>query len=421
MERVKTGTFNPFAPNVETHLRPKNIGKEPIKNVEAAPAVETALPPADAKITAGEEGLDIVPNPDTPKIVADTPPVVPDVDTPPEIKTDDVVTPPQEDVPPVEDAPEDTDLVGLYQKVGLQLKEDGFISEDTEIPADADGDTVYNLYREANKAKLEAEVTEATKAQVMQSLKEAGINEQDLSYAMAIRGGTNPALLFENTIYENYSKLDVAETPDTKKIEVISKGLELGGLSKERVEKYVTALELQGEDAINEEFTQYQSDFKIRHDNFLRTETEKANKAQQDLAQTRKQNDMFLNNVFTTSSIKDEPLSSTQLEDIRESLSVPNTIVEQNGQQYKATEFQKFLLDIEKDFQTQLYLFKIMKYRSEELNGVQNKAVEAVRKDFMGKMPVEVEVDNSKKVEKKKETKVEKNKFNFGKKLYSST
>jgi len=148
----------------------------------------------------------------------------------------------------------------------------------------------------------------------------------------------------------------------------------------------------------------------------MKNELNKANHERAEADKIRNKNSNTLDTLFKESAIRGEPLSDTQLSDIRASFTDTTFVVEEKGQKFRATEFQKFISDFNNDFEEQLYLFKIKKYRDEELNNIQVKAESNLRKDFMGRMPIEIEVDKG--VPK---SKIVNNKFKFGSKLYEST
>lgn len=420
-DRITLGKHNPFAPGFDRSTRT-------IKAPEDTPTPDSAGPQevAAGKIEKAPDGTIVVkvedkdtPTPTTTTEVEQGSEAGTKVDskfnTPSTTSAEDGVA---EGVPPTEeDTSPSPELDKLYYNVARQMKEDGYIPEDVEITEDIDGNTAYSLYLQGAEKRVEEQVQVRTN-QALQSLKDSGINEQHLGMAMALAAGTDPALLYENTTYARYAELSTEDTPQEEKIQVIKRGLELGGLASDKAEKYISTLEIEGDDAIDAEFEDYKEKFKEKHDAYLEQEVIKANQRKQTLEAQQKANNDFFNNVIATSSINDEPLSPTQLEDIQEGLLVANQVVERGGQQFRATDFEKFLVDIQDDFKTQLYLYKIFKYRGEELEGVEAKAKDKATKDFMGKLPSEVELDKTG-AHKAKQNNGKKpvSKFSFGKKL----
>jgi hypothetical protein len=394
------GTDNPFntktptvvapaIPNSDVIEKPSGIPAAPAAPVIPAIATEKPVAPAEPKTPA---------TPEAPKLDANGKPVAPE-------------TP----VVPVEG-----EFDGVYHKVGQFFKEDGFIGKDVEIPEDADGATIYNLYKEANEQRLVQDVTQKTQATVMQQLQDTGVNQEHLSMALMLSGGTSNKDILDHNVYKTYADMKADEVSNEDKLRVIRAGLSLT-LKPERVEKYVAGLTLEDDDsAIDEEFTQYQEDFGKLHKDFVTVEKEKALNRAKHLDTVRQDNDKFLNDVFTTSSINGETLSETQLRDFREALSTPTTTVEKDGQKFQATEFQAFTESIKTDFRAQLYVFKMLKYRKEELAGLVGQAKQELEKDFLGRMPVEVEVDKTNKNKTTGTKSKKKDWHNFGRTVYKS-
>lgn len=404
----KVSKVNPFAPSPGTDL------KQGVVQVEPAPIEPTIDNPAE--IVLG----DIIKDKDTLVVTEDTTIVTEPVveATPATIPTENT----KDEVVETDDG-EESDLAGLYYKAALQMKEDGYLADSVELTEETTADAVYNAFVEANRTKLRQEVEDTTRNEVMQSLRESGVTQEDLQHAMISRAmvkrGEDPAILSSKTKYEVYSKMDPKDTSEDKMLSVIKEGLIEGGLKENRADKYISALELEGEDSITEEFKEQQGIFKNKYDDFVSTELKHADQLQAQQDQVRKNNDEFVSDVFTKGEIYDEPISPSQLTELREGMTQATEVVEINGQKHQATEFQKFVHELKDDLPTQLYLYKIVKYRREELDSVESKARQNLEKDFLGRVPIEVKdgKGNKSKPLKNKSLNKSKDLFNFGKKL----
>ena len=312
---VTIGADNPFAP--------KPVGEETnavVDNTEVVEQLE-ADPPVEEKSVESDDGTTDMT--DVTQDVLDS------------LKKEDSVETKEE----VEVESNKGDSLGdVYSRVAEQMKTDGYLLPDVEVPENATGDQVYNLYVEANKAKLQEQVATATRTEVLTTLEKMGVNESDIQYAMAIRGGADPSELGQYVQYEKYATINPEDAESDLMLDVISRGMRDRGYSDERVKRITESLEISGED-----------------------------------------------------SIREEPLSDTQLEDIRSSIFEKNAVVEVEGKKYTTSEWNKFLIEDLKDFKTQMYLFKILKYRGEELEGVKRKAKDLSDKDFMNRNTVEIE------------------------------
>jgi len=366
---VTIGADNPFAPKpVGEEVNTVIDNKEVVEQLDADPPVEDKSVDSDVDATT-----DIT---DVTQDVLDS------------LKKEDSVETKEE----VEVESNKGDSLGdVYSRVAEQMKTDGYLLPDVEVPENATGDQVYNLYVEANKAKLQEQVATATRTEVLTTLEKMGVNESDIQYAMAIRGGADPSELGQYVQYEKYATIDPNDAESDEMLDVISRGMRDRGYSDERVKRITESLEISGEDSIREEFKEYQKEFKNKHDSFIQQKAQVAAQKAQQEADDLKANTDYLEGVFREKSIREEPLSDTQLEDIRSSIFEKNAVVEVEGKKYTTSEWNKFLIEDLKDFKTQMYLFKILKYRGEELEGVKRKAKDLSDKDFMNRNTVEIE------------------------------
>ena len=369
---VTIGADNPFAPKpVGEEVNIVIDNKEVVEQLDADPPVEDKSVDSDVTATATTDMTDI-----TQEVLDSLP------------KKDSVET--KEEKVEVESNKGDS-LGDVYSRVAEQMKTDGYLLPDVEVPENATGDQVYNLYVEANKAKLQEQVATATRTEVLTTLEKMGVNESDIQYAMAIRGGADPSELGQYVQYEKYATIDPDDAESDQMLDVISKGMKDRGYSDERVKRITESLEISGDDSIREEFKEYQKEFKNKHDSFIQQKAQVAAQKAQQESEDLKANTDYLEGVFREKSIREEPLSDTQLEDIRSSIFEKNAVVEVEGKKYTTSEWNKFLIEDLKDFKTQMYLFKILKYRGEELEGVKRKAKDLSDKDFMNRNTVEIE------------------------------
>ncbi len=369
---VTIGADNPFAP------KPVGEGtnkvEEVVKNEEVVEQLDADPPVEDKSDNSNDTTTDMT---DVTEQVLDS------------LKKDDSVK--TEDKVVEADAVKGDSLGDVYSRVAEQMKTDGYLLPDVEVPENATGEQVYDLYVEANKAKLQEQVATATRTEVLTTLEKMGVNESDIQYAMAIRGGADPSELGQYVQYEKYASIDPSDAESDDMLDVISRGMKDRGYSDERVKRITESLEISGEDSIREEFKEYQKEFKAKHDNFIQQKAQVAAQKAQKEADDLKSNTDYLEGVFREKAIRDEPLSDTQLEDIRTSIFEKNAVVEVEGKKYTTSEWNKFLIEDLKDFKTQMYLFKILKYRGEELEGVKRKAKDLSDKDFMNRNTVEIE------------------------------
>lgn len=411
MDRIKAGNFNPFEKKEE-----KRVDTPPTTPV-VAETPKDVTPPAtppkpDVPPTTPPE---VKNNTETPK-----PPVEEPKKEEPKPSSE-KTTPPDKSVEKTEEETPQQGVGDAYYQLGLIMKQEGFIGKDESIEEDADGEVIYNLYKKQNEQRLSQEVTQRETSRLMQQLHDRGVNQEHLSMALMISGGTNPTDIIDHNTYKTYSELNPDETTREDKIKVISEGLKLDGMKEQQINKYINALTIEDDDAeINKEFKSYQSSFGARHADFVKEEHKKAEQKASNIEQQRKNNDNFLTNVFTTKAINDEPLSDTQLQDLSESLTITDKVIETPEGKFRGTEFQEFVHKLKDDFPTQLYLFKILKFRAEELQGVFDKAKDTVQKNFLGQVPIEIEHKNDEKKKEIDKKTVSTKGWHFGKTVYTS-
>lgn len=388
-KEIKAGEFNPFLTTNEDGEKVFSIknalDKKPVKK-ETQQVVKEDLP----ELPKEEKPLGLV--------LDEKKEVVPTTEDPPKEVESKVE-------PPTPSEKEEVGFKDTYYRVGLQMKKDGFIPEDFELKEDISPNIVYETFLQKGRQEIDAHrasYIEEIKNEVYSSLAEQGINENDIAFAMARKNGVSFAELDQQSMYEIYSNLDIEKASEEEKIRVVREGLKLSTLPPETEKLILDNLELSGEDEIDKQAKIYKNFFTEKNKEFRSYQEQVAEhraKKQTEVAERQKR---IINDVFTKSEIKSEPLSSTQLDDLKSSLFTADQVVEVEGQQYSATEFEKFQYDFKNDMETQLYLFKIIKWRGEELEQIKQKAKDDFADDWMGETKSEVIKDNTNKFNNKK-------------------
>ena len=67
-------------------------------------------------------------------------------------------------------------------------------------------------------------------------------------------------------------------------------------------------------------------------------------------------------------------MTATQLEDFKRALRLQEEIVEIGGQPYRASKFDKFIHDIQNNFETQLLAFKLVMFRDMDRKMIEQEA-----------------------------------------------
>lgn len=286
------------------------------------------------------------------------------------------------------------------------LKEKGIIDVDV-VDKNISDEDVISLYSKAHEERIRYE----EESRLIETLQSRGITEDNLAYAMAIQNGYSPDMLLEQNRIKALSQLP-DDTEDSLKEAAIIEFRRQSGWAEDEIEDRMQDLIL-NEDKLGKEFDKARGFFAERKrvfDDDNHRATLERERVQQEV---QERNRRLITNIYTTGKIKDETMTSSQLEAYKKALSDQSNVVEIDGRPYRASKFDKFIHEFQNDLETQLLVFKLMMFRDEDI-GIATEEAGNKREDSIfkalqqritkssGAIPKEYTTDGGRKYERSK-------------------
>jgi len=274
---------------------------------------------------------------------------------------------------------EDSD-VNPYFYLQQQLKEDGFIPNETDFGEDVDGMSVYTAY----KSKLREDLEPTVRQEVLTELSKSGYNDQDLVVARAIRQGVDPRLLSTVSSYELYAQMPDDSDMD-QKLAVVKGMYQTRGFKQEEIDRLVQ-VDAEDDDSIknlDKIFKDSKQFFGGKYNDFVtqenqRAETEKQ-KAQVELQKAKE----LITSVITKQEVLGEKMTKAQAKLFENAIYKETESVEVQGNKYRATPMQKFLLEFEQNPEMKLLMFKQWMFKDQEKAQIETEAKKKVDNEFL--------------------------------------
>jgi len=238
------------------------------------------------------------------------------------------------------------------------LREKGILPEG-EIDESITDEDVLHLYEQAHAERIRLE--EENKLAL--ALESRGITEENLQYAMAIQNGFSPDFLLEQNRYRAFANLANQEDVDRNLQETVIREFHRSrGLMDDEIEDRMNDLELNDE-KFETDFQRATGFFGTKYQEFEQQNQAIALERERQMLEGQRRNRELLSNIERTGVIAGEKMNQAQLEDFRRGLYLQEEVVEYNGQPYRVSKFDKFLNDIQNNFETQLLAYKLLTFR----------------------------------------------------------
>lgn len=292
------------------------------------------------------------------------------------------------DVPSVEqDSTDESEEgeVNLTYFMANALKERGVIDVE-ELPEDLTEEELLQIYANSHEERIRA----AEEQKLLATLEQRGITEQNLTMAMAIQNGYSPDMLLEQNRYKAFADLRGQDTVDRSvKEQVIREYLRTRDFFDDEIERRMEDLELD-DDLFEKDFERATEKFAGLYEDFRRENEYMTQQREAQILEKQRHNQQLLENIRSTGQISGEKFTRTQLEDFERGLFYQDQVVEVNGQPYRASKFDKFILEFQNNFETQLLAFKLMEFRNMDKQIItqeaQAKAEESLFKELKNRL-----------------------------------
>lgn len=261
------------------------------------------------------------------------------------------------------------------------LRQKGILNLDN-VPEDITEEQVVELYTYAHEERIQN--------QIFSTLQQRGITERNLEMAMAIENGYSPDFLLEQNRYKAFSNLkDQEDVSRDVKESVVNQWLQSRDLFEDEITERKDTYTLNDE-VFETDYNRAVNYFDTKSKEFDQQNRLATIERELTILETQKKNRDLLTQVETKGEIAGEKMTAAQLEDFRRGLRMQEEIVEINGQAYKASKFDKFINDIQNNFETQLLAFKLLMFRDMDKKiieqAAEGRAEESLFKNLTTKM-----------------------------------
>ena len=340
------------------------------------------------------------PKVDPVKIVDPTAPPIDDKEEEPVVQikeeeptSDDILS---EDTPAVEvdgekpqsdegDSDEGDDEFNPYYSAALEWQKDGFLGEDEDIPKDITPTELKERYYKHNRDSIYNEALEASKKETLEALKAVGVTERNILVAQALDAGTDPADLAPGTRYAKLAKTSLKDLSEDKQeekmIEVISERYKERNFSDEEAAAMIDTLMSEGK--LEKEFTVSLDFFAGKDQEFNASLAKQMEEREKAIAEIQRKNRETWVTISANKEIRGEKFTDEEFKEFERAIQAPTQVVEANGQLMKITEFQEFYQKMTNDLETQLYLFKLYKYRDTEMDSLRSRVKDEVETEVL--------------------------------------
>lgn len=271
---------------------------------------------------------------------------------------------------------EEQDNDNAYYHLAQQLRSDGFISEEEEISEDIDALTVYNSY----KNKLKEDLEESVRQDLINKYQNQGYTDEDLIIARAYRNGVDPRYLSEAGRYEAYASVP-EDAQDSDKVAVIREMYRVRGFNNDEIDGQLSIIEK--DKKVDEKFSESKSFFGSKYTEFK----QQIKRTEEEAERKQKENEENVNNliksVITNREIRGYKLNSEQTKEIEKAIYTDNTVVEANGQKFKATALQKFLYEWQTNPELVIHSFIREYFKDQYTENIKKEAKKEVENDFL--------------------------------------
>lgn len=238
------------------------------------------------------------------------------------------------------------------------LKEKGILPEEA-ITEDITDEDVLHLYERAHADRIRME----EENKIALALEARGITEENLQYAMAIQNGYSPDFLLEQNRYRAFANLAQQEEVDRNLQETVIKEFHRSrGLMEDEIEDRMSDLDL-NDDKFDTDFRRATEFFGAKYHEFEQQNQALSLQRERMMLEEQRRNRDLLSNIEHTGQLAGEKMTPSQLDEFKRGLYLQEEVVEVNGQPYRVSKFDKFINEIQNNFEMQLLAFKLLTFR----------------------------------------------------------
>ena len=238
------------------------------------------------------------------------------------------------------------------------LKEKGILPEEV-ITEDITDEDVLHLYERAHADRIRME----EENKIALALEARGITEENLQYAMAIQNGYSPDFLLEQNRYRAFASLSQQEEVDRNLQETVIKEFHRSrGLMEDEIEDRMSDLDL-NDDKFETDFKRATEFFGAKYHEFEQQNQALSLQRERMMLEEQRRNQDLLSNIEHTGQLAGEKMTPSQLDEFKRGLYLQEEVVEVNGQPYRVSKFDKFINEIQNNFEMQLLAFKLLTFR----------------------------------------------------------
>lgn len=238
------------------------------------------------------------------------------------------------------------------------LKEKGILPEEA-ITEDITDEDVLHLYERAHADRIRME----EENKIALALEARGITEENLQYAMAIQNGYSPDFLLEQNRYRAFANLAQQEEVDRNLQETVIKEFHRSrGLMEDEIEDRMSDLDL-NDDKFETDFKRATEFFGAKYHEFEQQNQALSLQRERMMLEEQRRNRDLLSTIENTGQLAGEKMTPSQLDEFKRGLYLQEEVVEVNGQPYRVSKFDKFINEIQNNFEMQLLAFKLLTFR----------------------------------------------------------
>ena len=262
------------------------------------------------------------------------------------------------DIETQEENVETEDEINVTFFLANALKEKGILPEEA-ITEDITDEDVLHLYERAHADRIRME----EENKIALALEARGITEENLQYAMAIQNGYSPDFLLEQNRYRAFANLAQQEEVERNLQETVIKEFHRSrGLMEDEIEDRMSDLDL-NDDKFETDFKRATEFFGAKYHEFEQQNQALSLQRERMMLEEQRKNRDLLSNIENTGQLAGEKMTPSQLDEFKRGLYLQEEVVEVNGQPYRVSKFDKFINEIQNNFEMQLLAFKLLTFR----------------------------------------------------------
>jgi len=288
-------------------------------------------------------------------------------------------------------APENSPIEGINYNyyIAKDLANKGLISSDLEITEDITEEQLYEFFERSNYGAIEQKVA----GEYEKYLRSKGITEENINTLLAIENKVPIDEIKGIKQYESYAKLDPNQASTDDKISAIKVFLKERGWTDGEIRDRVDIIEV-SPDKLDSDFEKSKNYFSEKVTKFNEEQKQIEQQRIQYQRQVEEYNRGVLEKALKEGVIYDETLDQRERDFLQSQIYNKNYPLQTpDGNTINVSPFEAFLYDFNNNLETQLYMFKIVSSRAQEMQLMQEKAEKKAEETFLSKLKKDVIVD----------------------------